>query len=143
MSFRSELKLESTWFNDDIRRVTFGTIAYRAARELAESLRQKQIFSNPSGKIVARGVGSGFRRLHRQSARGERPSPLTGNLANNSLVAKRISQLSARTEFDTDIAPYAEHLIKNSRVLIGDEDQSEAENRFVELGKAALINLLQ
>lgn len=62
-----------------------------------------------TGIIYTRGAGDGFRRFHKASARGERPSPDTTNLI-NSLEDQKLSATEHAVYVDDAKAPYGKWL---------------------------------
>ena len=125
----------------------------RAAREMRNSLKKKQIDSKPSGNVEHydddRSRGRGFSRRFQRSRRGERPANETTTL-NSAYAAKRISDSSALVEIEDRINPkngesardYAEKLQRMGRLVMTKEDVSEAEQDFIERSENTVKDLL-
>lgn len=125
MSFKSTLNLNSQIFDAAQRKAAGGRAARKAARKFRDETRKKMVFGKPSGKIYERDAGDGFVRRHRASRRGEVPAVLTGNLANKATKFRSVSATSAETYIDTDVAPYADDLLKMERHILTDLDDAQ------------------
>lgn len=136
MSFKSTLKLESKIFDKNAREQATERVCVRAARSHKDNVRKKMVFGKPTGRTHDREIGGevgsgsfGVRR-HRASRAGERPAVFTGNLANRAVKHRQLSGESAETFIDTEIAPYAEKLIRIKRVIITAEDRRQAQEEL-------------
>ena len=137
------LKLESKLFDKTAREETFRNVPYQSALKFREDTRQKMLNAEVTGNDYSRRGGSGFRRYHRASARGERLAVDTGNLVNNALNATRTGAYSAVTYIDDSVAPYgAIQQEEFDRQVMTDEDAAEAEKEFYERAQIALRRLL-
>lgn len=130
MTFRSTLKLDSKIFDGSARKSAGGRAAIKSAREFKVFIRRKMIESVPKGRTYRQRRGAGFTRERRSSAQGQYPAVQSGNLSNNSIIAKKTSEIDAVTEIDLNKAPYAEYLAK-TRKIMPPEDIAEAEKNFV------------
>lgn len=145
MSFKSQLKLGSRFFNSSERRKAFGESANQAAQNFRQSLKQKMIDSVPAGRVDIIGEGSGFQTRFRRSRRGQRPAIQTRRLL-NSIRAKRTGDLSSEVTViaETDEGfNYGEDLQQNlGRKILTAEDEKEAEKDFNRRSTSALLGLL-
>lgn len=129
MSFKSSLKLDSKVFDKSARKAAGGRATIKTAREFKIFIRRKMVESVPRGRTYRHRRGAGFTRDRRSSAPGQYPTVQSGNLSNNSIIAKKTSEAEAITEIDLNKAPYAEHLAK-TRKIMPPEDIAEAERNF-------------
>lgn len=139
MPFKSSLKLNAKIFNPQERKRAFSRVPSKAARAFRDSTKKAMLESNPTGNLVKKRSGKGFQRFHRQSRRGERPSPDTLNLV-NSITAQKTGGMSAKTQIT---AEYGARLQEDlNRPIMSDADVEKAEKDFVEIGKKTVQGLL-
>jgi hypothetical protein len=104
-----------------------------------QSTKQKMIQGPHTGKTYARKSGKGFRRFHRASTKGERPSPDTFKLV-NSIESRRIGELKTEITANT---PYADILQeKLDRPIMTEKDAKEAEIELQRSYEEALRKLI-
>lgn len=117
--------LNSDIFQDVPRRQAVSNLISRSARELKNLTKQRMVRSTPTGRLYARRGGSGFRRFHRASARGQRPAIDTGKLL-NSIQSKTLGEFKAATVAE---APYAKYLQSErlNRPILSAKDRDEAQ----------------
>lgn len=116
----------------------------KTIREFAAYVPEQQIKGKPSGKLSRRRGGKNFRRFHRASARGERPSPDSGKLTRSTkhkmtgTLSGEVTTIAKSGNFD-----YAEQLqekmdrpIQNAK-----QDVKAAQNMLDKNVEAALSKL--
>lgn len=116
----------------------------KTIREFAVYVPEQQIKGKPSGKLYKRRGGKNFRRFHRASARGEKPSPDSGKLTTSTkhkmtgTLSGEVTTIAKSGNFD-----YAEQLqekmdrpIQNAK-----QDVKAAQNMLDKNVEAALSKL--
>lgn len=154
MSFKSNLKLDAKIFDPAERKRAFSNLPMRAAREMRNSLRKKQLDSKPSGRIEryedGRSRGRGFERRFRRSAPGQRAANETTTL-NSAYTATKTGDNSATVEIADKINPkngesardYGARLQnKMNREIMTAADVAEAEVDYQKRSESALRDLL-
>ncbi|HEX8289820.1 MAG TPA: hypothetical protein VF556_17695 [Pyrinomonadaceae bacterium] len=146
MSFKSTLKLDSKLFDETERKRILAAPVRQSAKEFKTDLKNKMIFGPHTGRETTRGKesGDGFTRKHRASRRGERPAPDTNSLV-NSIEDKPLSEFSAIVEVTkpyTDSSGEEVLQGKLGRKIMTSEDVDEAEKKFNDRARRALISLL-
>lgn len=122
-------------FNTNQLRETLSRIPMESARKFKDSTKRRQIESRPQGELVEKRSGAGFRRFHRASRRGQRPSPDTLTLV-NATTSERTGEFSAETFIAPKVNPenkelasvYAERLQNNlDRPIMSEQDAKLAQ----------------
>lgn len=133
--------LNSPIWNDQERVQIVSRCLSRLARKFKVERVQAMVAGPHTGRLYPRKGGVGFRRFHRASARGERPSPDTTNLI-NSLDHEKISDLRYSVNVDDVKAPYGKWLqdpdnLDRPIATIGDAEAfMESQKAVDELNKA-------
>lgn len=132
--------LNSDIFQDVPRRQAVANLISRSARELKNLTKQRMVRSQPTGRLYARRGGSGFRRFHRASARGQRPAIDTGKLL-NSVQSKTLGEFKAVTAAE---APYAKYLQgeRLNRPILSAKDRDEAQIKINRDANAVIASLV-
>lgn len=138
MAFKSVLSNLPKIFDKAERKRVFGQVAIRSARQFKEYERQQILNAKPSGRLYQRRSGTGFTRSHKASAKGERFATDTGQTL-ASLTAERTGDLSAVTEFKSKTA---EFLLEMDRVVIGPDDEKEAQRILDQTAENVLKDLV-
>lgn len=126
--------LESPIFNETKAREIISSALTRVAKRFKQVTKDNQTLGPHTGKLYQsrnKGQGSGFRRYHRASSRGQRPSPDTMNLL-NATDDRKDSWDSHTVYVDDAKAPYGKYLQEGlDRPIMSPEDAAEFEGTVV------------
>jgi hypothetical protein len=137
-------------FDKSTRGLKFSNLASRSAKGFKQLTRDRMIKGPHTGRLYARKRGAGFRRSHRASAVGQRPSPDTMTLI-TAVSDRRTGDFSAEVYIAEKINPtngtlasdYAETLQEHlERPIMTAEDAVQAEIKMREDGEALVRTML-
>ena len=121
---KTVLNLDSPIFTLERLRGAANDALTRTAKEFKDATKQKMVRGPHTGRLYRRKRGQSFRRSHRASAPGQRPSPDTGKLL-NSVSDKRVGELTHEVSANTPYAPILQD--KLDRPIMDEQDAREAE----------------
>lgn len=138
-----EIKL-GKFFDKAKRHQVLSNAISKTTREFAAYVPQEQAESNASGHLYKRTGGKTFRRSHRASAKGQRPSPDTGKLIKSTrrkmtgTFSGEVTTIAKKGNFD-----YADQLQNkmDRPIQNAPKDLKKAQQLLDKNGEAALSKL--
>lgn len=150
MAFESKFTADSPIFDKPAREQHFTNLVSRSAKEFKQLTKDRMIKGPWTGILYERRRGATFRRSHRASAKGQRPSPDTMTLV-NAVSDRKTGDLSAEVYIAEKVNPsngtlasdYAEILQNHlERPIMSEGDRFEAEAKMKSDGEALMQSLV-
>lgn len=150
MAIKAIAKLDSPIFDRTARSSKVSSFVSRSAKKFKSGTKQKMIKGPHTGSLYEKKRGAGFRRAHRASQRGQRPSPDTMTLV-NAISDRMLSGTSAEVYIAERVNPengtlasnYGEILqTKLDRPIMTADDALEAEKEMAREGEQLVRDLI-